>query len=80
MEVREDVKLTSEQKKARRKFAELSGKDPRDWKVLQIIPSDCWYDFYDSETGAYGQCRKRKDGTWTQAPRGKNPTILAYRK
>ena len=49
------------------------------WFVVneQDIEPEHWYDFV-SEDGVVGQCRKRKDGTWLQDPRGLNPVVLAY--
>lgn len=72
--------MTNEQQKARSAYARLRHAKPREWRIVQKPASDTWYDFYDLATGKHGQCRSNIDGKgWAQEPRGKNPTILAWR-
>ena len=64
---------------ARQCYAKLSDANPNSWCVTTSVKRETWYDFYDLETGFYGQCMMKDNGEWHQAPRGNAPTILEYR-
>ena len=64
---------------ARQCYAKLSDANPNSWCVTTSVKRETWYDFYDLETGFYGQCMMKSNGEWHQSPRGNAPTILEYR-
>lgn len=49
----------------------------REWTAIHEheMETNYYYDFMDAD-GTVGQCHKRADGTWSQAPTGERPIIL----
>ena len=70
----------SEAEQARAKYAVRCHCPPEKWRIVTGVEKCCWYDFFDLETGEYGQCFMHIDGTWGQAPKGTNPTFLEYQR
>jgi hypothetical protein len=70
--------LTLHEAQAVLSCAEVSGKPVHCFRVVHRPEPETWYDWFDPETGKYGQCRMGRDGRWLQAPRGVQPVVLAY--
>ncbi len=73
------AELTREQVDSRVAFAMRTNQAEDRYDVVREAEPGQWYDFVDLETAAFGQCRRAPDGTWQQAPVGKNPVLLAWK-
>ena len=61
-------------------YAKIAGRNSAGWRPIKEPVPGVWYDFYDLATGKFGQCLKNEDGTWHQAPRGNDPTMLEFNR
>jgi hypothetical protein len=67
------------ERRAIRIMAQRAGVAESCFSPARAIEPETWYDFACPATGKYGQCRMRKDLTWSQEPRGECPVILIYK-
>lgn len=63
---------------ARKVIAAVTGKPVALWSQVEEPEPGTWYDYVDLETSKVGQCCKRTEDIWLQAPVGDQVVILSY--